>query len=477
MRAQTGRAWALEEFGTTGLRDRRRVVRLVDIATGVAGGRSGKVSGVFSKAREREGTYDFLESEHVRLADVAEAVFSATAERARGDSHVFVAIDGTSLSFTDETGEKGLGRIGTDKAGARGIKVMTAYAVSSARVPLGLVDQIMWARSDVKEPKLTADQKLVRNKKMKLEDKESGRFVDAAKGAVSRLAAVGVRPWLVIDREADNREILSALSELPCHFTVRANWNRVVADTDKPKEYLREALGARPSVGTYELELGRTTRRKKRTATMTVRTAQLELQLRNPTSKSVRSFPINVVWVRETDASASAANDTPIEWLLYTNVSVLTSEDAQAIVRSYAARWAVEEFHRTWKSGNCNVEESQLRSFNALSIWATVLAANAARIERLKHLSRKTPAAPATTELSALEVEVLVAYRKQDKRPPARGTPSILQVTEWIAELGGWISSNGPPGSVVLGRGLERFNLYVAGFSLAQSMRRERRDQ
>jgi hypothetical protein len=45
-----------------------------------------------------------------------------------------------------------------------------------------------------------------------------------------------------------------------------------------------------------------------------------------------------------------------------------TFDDACQIVRGYCQRWHIEAFHKTWKSGACNVEESQLRS--AAQAWA-----------------------------------------------------------------------------------------------------------
>lgn len=48
-------------------------------------------------------------------------------------------------------------------------------------------------------------------------------------------------------------------------------------------------------------------------------------------------------------------------------------------MRGYTARWLVEEFHKTWKSGLCMVEDTQLRSAEAIDKWATLLATVAGR--------------------------------------------------------------------------------------------------
>ena len=121
----------------------------------------------------------------------------------------------------------------------------------------------------------------------------------------------------------------------------------------------------------------------------------------------------------------------------------------------------LEEFHRTWKTGGCKVEDTQLRSRDAVIRWATILAVVAARIERLKRLGRQQPERPASDELSAVEIEVLLVLKRRQKKRTEHvpdGVPTMAQATRWIADLGGYTgkSSGGPPGSITIGRGLER---------------------
>jgi ribonuclease HI len=177
------------------------------------------------------------------------------------------------------------------------------------------------------------------------------------------------------------------------------------------------------------------------------------------------------VLVRELDGSNEA-----LDWLLYTNAPVLTSEHAQRVVASYQARWRVEEFHRTWKQGECNVEDTQLRSQDAVVKWATLLSAVATRIERLKYLSRSKPNAPASCELAAEEIEALKLDQRRRTRRRLPQMPSIGDATRWIGELGGWIGArNGQPGSVTLARGLERLGYLVEGIALARPPTQGRR--
>ena len=140
--------------------------------------------------------------------------------------------------------------------------------------------------------------------------------------------------------------------------------------------------------------------------------------------------------------------------------AVRTFDEACEVVRGYTMRWRIEDFHKTWKSGACRVEDTQLHDKDAVVKWATILATVAARIERLKHLSRETPDAPATIELGKLELRALILLKTDQKKRTEVVTdhPTIGQATRWIADLGGYTgkSSGGPPGSITIGRGWRR---------------------
>src|SRR5487761_2076927 len=136
--------WAQEQFGGTDLGDARRTARLVRIATSAARSPAGTVSAVFDDDAERQGAYDFLESPHVEAAALERGVGQAAAHRCGAEKRIFVAIDGSSLTFVDRTGERGLGAVGTYEAGAHGLKVITALAMSDGGVPIGVLRQVTW---------------------------------------------------------------------------------------------------------------------------------------------------------------------------------------------------------------------------------------------------------------------------------------------------------------------------------------------
>lgn len=460
--------WSSEVFGTALLGDVRRTQRLVEMGSGAARRPSGKVSVVFDRPADREGAYDFLESPHAKAEAIAASVFSSTVKRACGAKELFAAIDGSALTLTDTKAQKGFGPVGSSNRPVRGLRVMSAYLVDENGVPLGLVDQLYWSRPETE--KRTRAETTAQNRQREFEDKETRYFVEAAKNAKARLDETGVPMCAVIDREGDNRDILLGLKDVGCNFIVRSSWNRRTLDgIDNP--FLKDALEREPVLGTYEVAMARTGSRPARQSLLEVRAKAVELRFKARSKKNPAArMSLYVVRVRE--VPRADASSPPLEWILYTNTPVTTAEDARRIVDSYRVRWRIEEFHRTWKKGDCDVEDAQLRSVSALVKWATVLAAVATRVERLKYFARNKPELPATVELTTLEIEALKLDRRSrsNRRGSLPEMPTIGEATRWIAEMGGWmgLKSSGPPGSTTLARGLERLALIAAGVALAR---------
>ncbi len=259
------------------------------------------------------------------------------------------------------------------------------------------------------------------------------------------------RGWFQIDREGDGKDLLRALSETNHLWTVRGNHDRCIELEDGTPAMLRTEMAARHVHSSYELEVPGRPGRAARTARMVVRIArQIMLQMKG--AKRLARLSINVVWARE--EGTTPPNEKPIDWFLYTNYGVETLGDAQTVLGGYAHRWRVEECHRTWKSGECDIESTQLQSFEAVRRWAIILGAVAARIERLKGLARRSPERPASVDLTSCEIQALKLLRSEIYDDVQ--DPTIADVVTWLAELGGWTNkySGKPPGAVVIGRGL-----------------------
>lgn len=444
------RAWADAEFGDVDLGDIRRTARLVTIAAAAAERPSGKVAGVFPVGRELEGAYDFLESEHVAPEEIMAGIAAATATRCVEWPFVFVPVDGTSVSVVDHTKRRDFGRVGSDKQDGRGAKVIDALAVDPEGTPLGWLALTFWARpiKSKSPPKGTHA-----HRARPVEEKEARFWIQSLVAASAALDERKTRGWFQIDREGDSADLLLALRERGLHWwTVRSDDDRSIELENGDRSHLRAQLASAPISGEYALQVRARAGRHARKARMVVRIADVVLRLRKRKNDAITRFPVTAVWARE--EGTTPPGEKPLDWLLFTNHPVTSLEDAVLVIYGYSQRWRVEDCHRTWKGGECDIESTQLRSFDALQRWATIMAAVATRIERLKGLSRNKPDAPATLELSHLEVRALKLLKFGAESPTTE--PTLHQAVLWLAELGGWANkySGEPPGATVLGRGL-----------------------
>ena len=445
--------WSKQEFGDAALGDCRRTDRLVAMGARMAAQPAGNVTAVFAISAEREGAFRFLENDDVAAAKITEAAARAAAQRADEDRIVFAAVDGSSLNLPDASGRRGLGRVGTRKADAQGLLVMTAIAIGSTGTPLGIIGQHYWTR-DRRAPKKKAASRLRRNVK----EKETQHWLTVMAQAKTAFADVApnTRLWFQLDRGGDAWPILSAAHDDSHWLTVRAAWDRRLVTTDEKQRYLWETMEKADVTGSYGLDVpALTNKRAARAAVMVVRAAEVTLDLVARPASARLPTRVWAVWTRE--EGTCPEGEEPIEWMLLTDYPVSNLADAQLVIRGYAERWRIEQFHRIWKSGACNVEDTQLGDRDHIITWATLHASVAMRIMRLTYLSRTRPEEPASVELSRNEVDaaILVSETKKFKRGDVL---TIGQVILLIAECGGYTgkSSGGPPGALVLARGLRR---------------------
>jgi hypothetical protein len=359
-----------------------------------------------------------------------------------------VALDGTSLTLTDHKEAKGFGRIGAINKGAQGLKLINAIALNDHGVPIGVAEQGWWSRFE-----------RVRKRSYRpLAQRESARWRDAVSAIGSRFAehAPNTKLHFLADREADATLLLRTLLNAGHEFTIRSNATRNVQIRSERRP-LRAVLARLPVLARIKVEMPATDRREARQAHLDIRAARLPVVLRDHYQKTRRTSQLTVIWAHERRRSFGV---TPLDWVLLTNVPATSAAAAYAAVRRYSFRWRIEDFHRTWKSGLCCVEQSQLRSTNAVIKWATILAAVASRAERLRHRYRSEPDAAASDEFTADELEAIV-FLANEGRSTELVSSADLRLAEsirLIADLGGYVGNrgSGPPGAITISRGLER---------------------
>jgi hypothetical protein len=466
--------WASIEFGSAELGDARRTARLVSCAAEAAAMPSGAVSRTCQTSASREGAFRFVENPACSPEAVIAAMTRAAARRCT-DGVAIVAVDATAVRVVDETGKKGLGPIGAWEDPKRGVHVMSAFALTNTGAPVGLCSQSYWVRTERSKRPATAHS-------ADIENRESRFWFRALEQTLETFAreAPSTVPWFQLDRGGDCGPLLAHAKDNDLLLTVRATHDRRV---DSPHKKLVATLEATKIVATYSVRVtakkevrkrrraGKklrywVTRRRERVAHLKVRATRVVLKLGR--WKSLRTLEFNAVLVRE-----QGPKEDRIDWLLLSTRAIPTRAEVMEIVRAYGFRWRIEEFHRTWKRGLCRVEDMQLRSREAVVKWATILAAVAARAMRLTYLAREKPDILASTEFTKSELEALIVMREPKGMTTSDvATLTLAQVIRWIAELGSYTGPwNGPPGPVVVARGLRTVLFAVKVLRKAKKMR------
>ena len=439
--------WANQEFGRAALGDIRRTTRLVAVAAALASRPAGTVTQVIEDAAGREGAYRLLESERISSAALMATRHEATVRRCEGLPSVFVAVDGSSLTVTDRMRKRDVGGVGPWDKGARGLQAISALAVGPDGAPIGLCGQAWWSRTG-----RTKNRYAPRDARQG-EHKHALRVIDEVRSTFAEWAPQ-TRPWLQFDRGYDAWLVLTHLVDHHVAFTVRATQDRLLNQRRRPLKLWSALRQSRP-LGQRVVEVPARGTEPARRAILTVHAKAVELVL-TLGSGPKRKLPLTAVLATEQGVTVGR-----LEWMLLTSEPATTLKAASTVLDGYSTRWRIEEFHRQWKRGMCNVEQTQLRGREALLKWATLHGAVATRALRLTHLAREQPDLPASNEFTQDEIDAVILLRDRRKRVTGRklgDVPTMGELVRWVADLGGYTgkSSGGPPGATVIGRGLER---------------------
>jgi hypothetical protein len=280
-----------------------------------------------------------------------------------------------------------------------------------------------------------------------------------------------VRCWFQLDREADSWPILTTAARDGHWFTVRSCRKRRVRLAQGRRALLAPFLAQQLVMTTYRLSVIGGRHRAARLATLEVRACTMTLDLRD--KRTGKRFPMVINVVQVLEQGTTPPGESPIHWTLLTNRPIETVAQLHQVIDGYATRWRIEELHKSWKSGACRVEQTQLRSAQATIKWATILLAVAVRIERIKHLAREQPNCPATDEFTQLEIRAaaLLRFGRAARTHLAPGVvPTLAEVTLWIAKIGGYTgqtSSGGPPGAITIARGLKEVRVAAKALAVA----------
>jgi len=459
--------WAEQVFGGCELGDVRRTRRLMTMAAQLAA-HAGEAPSRACRgdAAANEGAYRLLRNKAVAPEAIAAGGFRATAQAAQTCGGDMLAVEDTTTlayahSVAEELGDLG-GREQSQQRGWFAHSVLLLEADSGRT--LGLMEQERWCR-----PVAQRGQRHRRRERAYTE-KESYKWQRAGERVAARLDAETLqRVIAVCDREADVYEYLQYKRAEGQRFIVRACWDRRVA---AEAQHLFETLATGPVIGEQTLRLaqrGGTHGRRARQVVLELHAARVTLQAPRR-APGLGTLEVNAVLAQERDTPRRVE---PLCWLLLTSEPVDSREAVCRVLRYYALRWRVEEFHKAWKSG-ARVEERRMQSVENLERTAVVLAFIAVRLLQLRELFDTPAVAVAETPppLSCAgvleQVEWQVLWVTQKRSRPPKEPPSLRWAYEAIAKLGGWLDTKrtGRAGWEAIWEGWfrlqERVDAYVA---------------
>jgi len=452
-------AWIRKEWRRVDLGDPRLEGRLLDLADALSRCPEGTINEACRLPAERQGAYRFLANERVEAEAILKPHLQCSWERGRKESHLQVIQDTSDIDFSTHPATQGLGPL--ENAHMRGFLVHSALLVSEGGVPLGLVHQERWVRSE--EGGLRGARR-----ERPWSEKESYRWQRTME-AVRKGRPRRQRVIVTGDRESDLYGLFSSPREEGLELLVRSAQNRALQEEEGR---LHEAMRRGPSAGQLTVEVKRTGKRRARTAVCAVRFRAVLLRPPRHADAGVPKVPVRV-WVVAVEEANPPAGEDPVRWVLLATWPITTLEEALACARLYARRWLIERYHYVLKSG-CHLEHSQLRTWEGLERLEALFAILAWRLLALTYLAREDPQAPCTRVLSEQDWHVLFAahYHRlpQEGEPP----PGVGEAMLWVAHLGGYWGRKGdaPPGVKVLWRGLRRLEAMREGFQLALSIAR-----
>ncbi|MEO6599088.1 MAG: IS4 family transposase [Polyangiaceae bacterium] len=444
-----------KEVAAGNFEDARLTRRLERIVERVAENPSLSLPKAMSVA-ELEGAYRFFSNARVVPGRILAPHIEATRRRCEALGRVLILHDTTDFSYRPDGEREGLGRCIASKQ-TFFAHFSLALSADGLRRPLGVVGLKTWARGD--SPK----------------GGERARWLAQA-NVVREALGPNVRRVHVMDREADDFEVLSGMAAMGEGFIVRAKHNRWLDLVEgEERTRLREVV-SRTEVA-VQREAALTRRHAPRSPTKAkihparkARLTQLSLSVTRVTLPCTgcaqkagnlgEPLTLNVVRAWEPDPPEG---EVAVEWLLLTNEPVETTEALEACVDAYRARWTIEEYFKALKTG-CSFELRQLHDYeglvNALAVFATV----AYHVLLIRSEARRAPDAEPLLIITPEQIEVLRVLGRR----PLPEAPTNRDIMLAVAALGGHIKYAPDPGWQTLAFGYNKLTTLTEGWMAAK---------
>jgi hypothetical protein len=425
-----------------------------------------------------KAAYRFLNNDRVNEQAILVGHFQATQARfAATAGPILVLHDTTEFSFRrsdtqaiGQTHKVGSGPM--NKAGRQrmhtvcGILMHSSLAVTTAGLPLGLAAIKLWTRKKFKGTNALMGRGIgggkhsVNTTCIPIEEKESIRWVENLRQSTTRLGEAD-RCIHIGDRESDIYELFCESESLGSRFVFRTCVDR---RSGEGTPTVLEVMDQQRVKAVHRVEV---TDRKGQLSTAVLELKYHRLQVCPPIGKHKR-YPNLTLTVIHAEERGTPKDRERIVWKLITNLPITNKAEAIEKLDWYAMRWKIESFHKILKSG-CRAEDSKLRTADRLANLIAMMCILAWRVLWLTMVNRVSPDLPARLVFTEVEIKLLdhLVPMKNGSRRKTIGM-CLLRV----ARLGGYLdrTRDGPPGYLVLWRGMVRLIDIHFGFSATKNV-------
>jgi hypothetical protein len=448
------------EIAATNFGDFRLSRRLQLIMSSIASHPAESFPKIFSQRCELDGFYRFVNNDRVEYTTILEPHILGTKQRVDECESTVIIHDTTDFAFANKDTRENLGLVTANQQGFFGH--FSLAIDESNQNPLGLLAVSPFFREGTGKRNRTQEQR------RKDGDSEFLRWQDHVKQC-DDLVADSNRAIHVTDREADAYSLVSEMVDANIRFVVRSKYDRKLLEETLTLWGVREVV---PMM--FEREVKLSSRRKnkckqialrhpprdRRLAKLGFRAKSVVVNRPRLAEKTLLDWiNLNVIFVEEIDPPADAE---PIEWILITSEPVENQQQVARIVDIYRMRWNIEEYFKALKTG-CAYEKRQLESRESLMNLLAIMAPVAWQLLSIRRLAESFPEKDSRLAFNKIQLQIL---SKKTKKPLEK-LKNIYDAVLALAQIGGHQRRAGPPGWLVLGRGLEELLSLEAGWRLA----------
>ncbi len=469
--------WAEKEFEVVDLGDNRLNQRLMKISQYLLDSPESPINKACGDWGETKAAYRFFDNDNVNYRDIIHAHAKMTIARFEREDVILAIQDTTYYNYTNHPETKGLGILSRfkgkhkDEILTKGLCMHTTLGITPEGLPLGILDQNIYSREELPAEKI-AIKKRSHNIALPIEEKESIRWLDSMKKTASIFEGQHKQVVTIADREADIYDLFQLADRMNTQFLVRASQNRKINKTaiysDISGEMLWDFMKKKKNKGTIQVNVPKKDDQPKRLANCMIKFEKVNVfPPRNYKGATIGNLNLDIYAIHVVE-KYPPKNADKIEWILYTNIPILTFEEAVEKIKWYCLRWRIEVYFKVIKSG-FKVEDCRLEHADRLIRYLAVVSIVAWRVYWLTLVARTAPDTSALLFLNDVDWKILFVKFNPNKKIPKR-VPSMKQTTIWIAQLGGFLArkGDGDPGITHVWRGLRKLASMSEGARMLQ---------